>query len=321
MNIIKQNAEIVFQANPLLKVERAGRTCYQSKQTGSYENASDFARRAMQNKHFSIFEHVNFVFVFKKTLGSYYHYLKLLETAPTHPNFSATVNENDGRNILSINFRFLLEAYRCEPLLANLVCLVYDRFPELFLEPMTAIECGADISNVECLTAEEFQMMYETKLTLQEVLHHIYFSFVLQTDCGVMAELTRHRLNAFSISSTRYINFNKKFGGLPIVEPDDEPFTDQELAILYHIEDVYRDMVKNGVTPQRARGILPKYLWAEIFTTANVHQWIHVLELRLSKGAHPQIRSLMQQVLDIMNLHLVNYKIDVETMGLKLNGV
>lgn len=317
MRVIKQDAEFVFQPNPLFKIERAGRTCYQSKGDGSYDGAAGFVQRAMRSKHFSILEHVVFVFVFKKNLGSYYHYLKLLETPDNNPNFSATANEKDGRNIISINFRFLMEAYKYEPLLANLICLIYDRFPELFLEPMTAEECGHDLADVECLTAEEFQMMYEKSLTREEALRHLYFSFVLHTDRGVMAEITRHRLNAFSVSSTRYINFNKKFGGMPVIDPADGPFTDQELAILYKIEDAYRDMVNDGVAPQRARGVLPNCLWTEIFTTANVEQWIHVFELRMSKGAHPQIRDLMSQVRDIMNLHLANYAIDVQTMGLR----
>lgn len=320
MNILQQDAQIVFQPNPLLKVERAGRTCYQSKQSGSYESAADFAKRAMQNGHCSIFEHINFVFVFKKNLGSYYHYLKLLETAPTTPNFSATVNEKDGRNIISINFRFLIEAYRCEPLLANLVCLIYDRFPELFLTPMTAEECGHDLTDVECLTAEEFQMMYETQLSYAEVLNHLYFSFVLQTDRGVMAEITRHRLNAFSVSSTRYINFNKKYGGMPVIEPVTR-FNDQMIVVLHKIDDTYRDLVNNGMSPQEARAILPNCLWTEIFTTANVRQWIHVFELRLSKSAHPQIRALMEKVRDLINLHLVNYNIDLKTMGLVPDAV
>ena len=237
MNIIDQSAEIIFQANPFLKVERAGRTCYQSKQSGTYESSIDFVKRAMQNGHYSIFEHIVFVFVFQKNMGSYYHYLKLLETADNHPNFSATTKEVDGRNIISITFRFLIESYKNESMLANLVCLIYDRFPALFSEPMTAKECGHDLTDVKCLTSEEFQMTYETKLTPQEAMKHIYFTFVLQTDRGVMAEITRHRLNAFSVSSTRYINFNKKYGGIPVIRPADGDFTDQELAILYKIED------------------------------------------------------------------------------------
>lgn len=317
MNIIQQSADIVYQPNPLLKVERAGRTCYQSKQSGTPESAADFVKRALKSGHHSIFEHIVFVFVFKKNTGSYYHYLKLLETAANHPNFSSTVNEDEGRNIISINFRFLIEAYRHEPLLINLLCLIYNRFPGLFLQPMTAEECPQDLSNVECFTSEKFAWAYANELTLEECSKHIYFSFVLQTDRGVMAELTRHRLNAFSVSSTRYINYQKKYGGLPVIKPDDG-FTDQEMVVLYNIENAYSNMVTSGVSPQRARAILPNCLWTEIFTTANIEQWLYVFELRLASSAHPQIRALMTMVKEVIERHLVKYEIDPSSMCLVL---
>ncbi len=337
MYLIDQRAEYVFQANPLYKVDRAGRTCYQSKQSVTYEDAAKFAQRALKSGHMSIFEHIIFCFVFKENLGSYFYYTKLLNTAENDPFYSRTVNgqedtgfiekkkeyqfhsetrnEGEKRNIISINFRFLLEAYEKEPLLANLLHLVYKRFPELFLEPVEVDEDSCNLA-IECLTSEEFQMLYEPHLNAEEIKKHIYFSFVLQTDRGVMAELTRHRRNAFSVSSTRYINFNKKYGGIPIVPPVNFELTEEILFTLYQIEETYRNLVNNGMPPQDARLILPNCLWCEIFTTANLEQWLHVFELRLAQSAHPQIRDLMEEVKNLVNENLLLYSVDMQTMGL-----
>lgn len=334
MYFIDQKADYIFQANPLFKVDRAGRTCYQSKQADTYEDAANFAQRALKSGHMSIFEHVIFCFVFKENLGSFFYYTKLLNTVENDPFYSRTVNEEtvgtnkkhqfyaktlneeNGRNIISINFRFLFEAFEHEPLLANLLYLVYKRFPELFLEPVEAVGNFDNIANIECLTSEEFQMLYEPHLNAEEIKKHIYFSFVLQTDRGVMAELTRHRRNAFSVSSTRYINFSKKYGGIPIVQPVNFELTQEILSTLYQIEDTYRNLVNDGMPPQDARLILPNCLWCEIFTTANLEQWLHVFEMRLAQNAHPQIRALMEDAKNLVNENLLSYTVDMKTMGL-----
>jgi thymidylate synthase (FAD) len=45
--------------------------------------------------------------------------------------------------------------------------------------------------------------------------------------------------------------------------------------------------------PQEARDVLPNSLKTEIQVTANVREWRHILNLRTSSAAHPQIRQIM----------------------------
>jgi thymidylate synthase (FAD) len=51
-------------------------------------------------------------------------------------------------------------------------------------------------------------------------------------------------------------------------------------------------------TPQEARAVLPNSLKTEIVVTANLREWRHILTLRISKAAHPQIRELMINILE-----------------------
>lgn len=58
---------------------------------------------------------------------------------------------------------------------------------------------------------------------------------------------------------------------------------------------------KMGKTPQQAREILPNCLKTEISITANLREWRHILDLRCSKFAHPEMRALMFPLLEEFN--------------------
>jgi thymidylate synthase (FAD) len=44
--------------------------------------------------------------------------------------------------------------------------------------------------------------------------------------------------------------------------------------------------------------VLPNSLKTEIVTTANLREWRHILRLRTSKAAHPQMRQVMVPLLE-----------------------
>ena len=145
----------------------------------------------------------------------------------------------------------------------------------------------------------------------ESVIEHFSFSVKFTTDRGVSHELVRHRLASFSQESTRYCNYHKdKFGSeITIIQPswlnDEElrPFLNKE-SIMSHkasswyyacmdAEAYYFDMIKSGATPQEARAVLPNSLKTEIFVSANIREWRHILKLRTGMGAHPDIKLLM----------------------------
>ena len=62
---------------------------------------------------------------------------------------------------------------------------------------------------------------------------------------------------------------------------------------MLHAERSYQTLRQCGWSPQQARSVLPNSTKTEIVATANAREWRHILKLRLSKAAHPQMREVM----------------------------
>lgn len=132
------------------------------------------------------------------------------------------------------------------------------------------------------------------------VIEHVSLTIKFITNRGVTHELVRHRLAAYSQESTRYCNY----GGTdiqfitPVWWDDISPRQKQTfISNLEHSELTYKELLRAGWSPQQAREVLPNALKTEIVMTANLREWHHVLNLRCSPAAHPQIRMLMLDLL------------------------
>ncbi len=138
------------------------------------------------------------------------------------------------------------------------------------------------------------------------VFEHLSISVRFVVDRGVTHELVRHRLAAYSQESTRYCDYGKK--GMVFVIPPwvkIEPGEYEQSSTAWEDQDrawylqmagsafVYHALLMMGWTPQQARSVLPNSLKTEIVATMNLRQWRHVLGLRTSKAAHPQMREVM----------------------------
>ena len=124
------------------------------------------------------------------------------------------------------------------------------------------------------------------------VLEHVTLSFRIVCDRGVTHELVRHRIMAYSQESTRYCRYGD---GIQVIEPPNltaEQFTQWNSAIMA-ADRVYTTLLDMKVSPQIARSVLPTCLKTEIVATGNLREWRHVLSLRMSKAAHPQMREIM----------------------------
>jgi len=136
----------------------------------------------------------------------------------------------------------------------------------------------------------------------------------LITNRGVTHELVRHRLCSFAQESTRYVKYG---GDMEFIRPvwcspkiigDWEEGPLPELDINSNDSDFmhcclgtqfdYQTLLDNGWQPQQAREVLPNSLKTEIVVKANIREWRHIFNLRCSKKAHPQIRSLMLSILN-----------------------
>jgi len=135
---------------------------------------------------------------------------------------------------------------------------------------------------------------------------------------GLSHELVRHRLASYAQESTRYCNYNKEKHNreLTVIKPlwikeatqklnmpidfMYEPITPAHywLQNMLVAESTYKTLIEEGKTPQEARGVLPIDVKTHIVISANPTEWRHILKLRTSKYAHPQIREIMLEVLN-----------------------
>ena len=136
------------------------------------------------------------------------------------------------------------------------------------------------------------------------VIEHMSVTVRFVCDRGVTHELVRHRLAAYSQESTRYANYAKdKFGSEITVirplfwKPDTAEYRLWHQA-MQAAERAYLDLIAQGATAQQARSVLPNSLKTEIVMTANLREWRHVIDLRSSAAAHPQIREIMLPLLE-----------------------
>ena len=129
----------------------------------------------------------------------------------------------------------------------------------------------------------------------ESVLEHVSLTFHIICDRAIMAELTRHRLAAFTVESTRYLKYDE----LTFVNP----FVYDAVAEFYWLDMLkvsevnYLFFINHGVKPEDARAVLPNCLKTELYMTCNLREWRHVLKLRTSKAAHPQMRLITGQIL------------------------
>ena len=127
------------------------------------------------------------------------------------------------------------------------------------------------------------------KLGHESVLEHVSLTFHIICDRAIQNELVRHRHASFTVESTRYVPYKE----LSFVDPH------MEDAALELIEAEYRERLLHGEPPEIAREMLPLCLKSELYMTANLREWRHILKLRTALAAHPQMRQVMNQILAV----------------------
>lgn len=121
----------------------------------------------------------------------------------------------------------------------------------------------------------------------ESVLEHVSLTAHIICDRAIQNELVRHRHASFSVESTRYVKYNE----LALVEPI------PAIDFIRATEQFYQQLTEDGIKPETARSILPLCTKSELYMTANLREWRHILKLRTSKHAHPQMRTIMNQLL------------------------
>lgn len=260
MKIIDASVEIIPKMNALRKIELCGRVCYKSESRITEDSATAFVGNIIQRGHLSVLEHARLAIEDQEEYDQIYFMLMTMDDIVLSKGIESRIVYDDS-GVLTINARDYLVL-----------------FPAAFADGSIA--------------------------SRKEATEYMTVRFIC--DRAIANELVRHRMFSFSQESTRYVNYKD---GIEFIVPSflqwRQYSADGELLKYRHkscaawelamkgTEQCYIEMIADGRTPQEARSVLPMSTKTELIMTGTYRQWSEMLELRLDRAAHPQMRELM----------------------------
>jgi thymidylate synthase (FAD) len=121
----------------------------------------------------------------------------------------------------------------------------------------------------------------------ESVIEHCHISvYCRDMSRSFLAQITRHRLCSFSVKSQHYVshkNFRYK-------ELEDKSMDKEYHNLMEIINKFYIEAVNKGMPCYIAREALPNSCLTNIFMTANIREWRHILKIRCRTDNTPEIR-------------------------------
>lgn len=130
----------------------------------------------------------------------------------------------------------------------------------------------------------------------ESVLEHVSLTFRLITDRATAYAWVRHRIAAYTQESTIYCDYKKK--GIMLRDPF---FLEGEALEVWKeameaCEKAYYRLRDLGVSPGKARDVLPNALKTELIATHNIREWRHILQCRMAPGDSPGMHKLVAKI-------------------------
>lgn len=281
MKMIIPGVEWWPQKTAAQQIARVGRICYKSKgkkpdedlpedkkEEFLEEQAVKLANRFWESGHRSMYRHGTLYFFIKNDSKLPKHLWSFLVASP-YISYAA----QEKKVWISSNMQFLCEH-------GNILQM---------LSPF----------NVKEAEFIEKAQKYECK----EALYLLRMTLVVTTQISTSRELNRTSPNSISEQSTRYVNLEKK-GGVQIARPHWLHEGTKWQKFLYltgcKISDwLYRRLLKSGMKPQDARGILPLDTYTVVAYTYTISEWQHILDLRFRETtgkAHPNAKEVAFEI-------------------------
>lgn len=284
MKLIESNVEYIPQAEGLegiyRQVELAGRTAYKSEDKITEGSAKKFVDMLIRNKHYAALEH-----------GTVYLKIPCIETLEAYNDF---LNTN-----------------------RTWTKLIFGKDDYLYV-------------TTNCRVLEEMPWTYNEYYCESTEQHEKRYTFKFICDRGISHELVRHRVFSFLQESTRYCNYMMdKFGNeITCIIPswtnliagnsynsgiaeicnrtEDISLIDKRFLVsVCAAEHQYMQMLKEGLTPQQARAVLPNALKTELIMTGFASDWRNLLDIRYFEKTgkvHPDMAQLMQKLAALMHV-------------------
>jgi thymidylate synthase (FAD) len=132
------------------------------------------------------------------------------------------------------------------------------------------------------------------------------------TSRAIAAQLLRHRSFTFQefsqryAMSTNYEDIELRLQDKLNRQASGELFKDRTSylmasRVIAEAFATYENLIKNGVSKETARMVLPLCTQTTLYMTGNVRSWIHYLEQRCAEGTQKEHRDVAQAIKEIFN--------------------
>lgn len=131
---------------------------------------------------------------------------------------------------------------------------------------------------------------------------HVVFRFyILGVSRSLLAQLTRHRLASYSVSSQHFQD-HSDFVYKPLEHRLTSELRQEYMDLMGSINKFYKKLLSAKVPRWVAREVLPNSTLCNIVMTVNARELLHIIKLRNGPENTPEIRFLAK--------HFYNYAID-----------
>lgn len=292
MNLIEPHVEWWQQTTLAQHIARVGRICYKAKGKQPEEGLSEQEVEAFiqkrdeerckgfwENGHRSMYRHGTVYFFMPNEKGLPNYIWAYLNASP-YIDY-ATKNH---KVWISSNMQFLIENKNLMDALSP-----YGVSEEEFIEKAQKYEC-------------------EDAFTI------LRMTLVVTTQISTSRELNRTSPNSIAEQSTRYCNLEQK-GGVQIARPNWYDAGTRWQRFLFNTacrvsEWAYNRLLKSGMKPQDARGVLPLDTYTVVAYTYTLAEWSHILDLRYhgkTGTPHPNAKIIGEKIRNIIIERMQKY--------------
>jgi thymidylate synthase (FAD) len=152
------------------------------------------------------------------------------------------------------------------------------------------------------LGTKETWLQARIKQGHESLIEHASATFYIKASRALTHELVRHRIASYSQRSQRYVTEMNLNYIVPaeIAGSDNNDLMEEYRAAMENAWSSYAKLLEAGVKPEIARYVLPNACMTEIICTWNFREIRHIIALRTSAAALPEMRIVAEKIRDIM---------------------
>jgi thymidylate synthase (FAD) len=139
----------------------------------------------------------------------------------------------------------------------------------------------------------------------ESMIEHASATFYIRASRVFTHEIVRHRLGSYSQRSQRYVRETEPRYIVPPeisqgVEPCEQSYCFGRFQwLMEQAWRIYGELLNSGIKPEIARYVLPNACETQIICTWNFRELRHIIRLRTSHRALPEMRAVAGKIKDI----------------------